>query len=75
MATHKLLVKRPWNDLARKLIAFACASLSATAIIGIGAYFGIDVPAPVAGFIASAVGILAGYFTTGDQATDDTESA
>lgn len=55
---------RTWKDIARKLIAFALGSLSASAIIGIGAYFGVEIPTALAGFLASAVGIIAGYFTT-----------
>ena len=79
MAEHATqTVTRPWKDLARKLIAFALASLSASAIIAIGAYFGIEIPTALAGFIASAVGILAGYFTAdtvpavADSSTDET---
>ena len=61
--------KRGWKDIARKLIAFALGSLSASAIIGIGAYFGVEIPTALAGFLASAVGIVAGYFTTDTVAT------
>lgn len=72
MADHaKTSVIRPWRDLARKLIAFALGSLSASVIIAIGAYFGVEIPTALAAFIASAVGIVSGYFTadsTPDQA-------
>lgn len=57
-------VTRKWQDLARKLIAFALGSLSASAIIAIGAYLGVEIPTALAGFLASAVGIISGYFTT-----------
>jgi hypothetical protein len=65
MADHaKQPVKRAWTDLARKLIAFALGSLSASAIIAIGAYLGVEIPTALAAFLASAVGIVSGYFTT-----------
>jgi hypothetical protein len=59
-----LKISRKWSDLARKLIAFGLGSLSASVIIAIGAALGVDIPTALAAFLASAVGIVAGYFTT-----------
>lgn len=67
-------VTRDWKNIARKLIAFALGSLSASAIIAIGAYFGVEIPTALAGFLASAVGIVAGYFTTETTPTAGFES-
>ena len=67
-------VTRSWKDIARKLIAFALGSLSASAIIAIGAFFGVDIPTALAAFLASAVGIVAGYFTSDTVATGGFES-
>lgn len=71
MAEHiKTTVTRKWGDLARKLIAFALGSLSASAIIAVGAYFGVEIPTALAAFLASAVGIVSGYFTADTTPTE-----
>ncbi len=66
-------VTRKWRDIARKLIAFALGSLSASAIIAIGGTFGVEIPTGLAAFLASAVGIVSGYFTSDTVVSGDFE--
>jgi putative flippase GtrA len=60
----KTTLKRDWRDLARKLIAFASASLTSSVVIAIGAWLGWDINPVLAAFIVSVVGIIAGYYVS-----------
>jgi hypothetical protein len=66
MAKHviKNPIPRAWSDLAPKLVAFLATGLTASAVIQVGTYFGIDVEPGLASVIVVVVGSIAGYFKT-----------
>lgn len=61
----KTVLKRDWADLEPKILAFFSAGVSASVIIKFAEYFGVTLDPALAALIASALGLLAGYFKSG----------
>jgi hypothetical protein len=63
MAKHviKNPIPRAWNDLAPKLWAFLATGLTASIVVQIGAYFGLEVEPGFASVVVVVVGAIAGY--------------
>lgn len=58
-----VLVTRKPGDIARKLVAYATAGLTTTAVITIAGIFGLEVSPELAGGLVLILGTVAGYFT------------
>jgi hypothetical protein len=57
----KVTIKRAWNDVSRKLIAFLATGLTSTGLIAGLAYAGIHIDAPLATLLVVVISALAGY--------------
>jgi hypothetical protein len=57
----KVTIKRAWNDVSRKLIAFLATGLTSTGLIAGLAYAGIHIDAPLATLLVVVVSAAAGY--------------
>ena len=55
------VLKRDWNDLEPKLLAFLATGLTATAVVSAGDYVGIHIPVGLAMLIVMVVGAVAEY--------------
>ena len=55
------ILKRDWNDIEPKLLAFLATGLTATAVVSAGDYVGVHLPDGVAALIVLVVGAIAGY--------------
>ena len=57
----KVTIKRRWNDVSRKLLAFLATGLTSTGLIAGLAYAGIHIDPTLASLLVVIVSALAGY--------------
>ena len=55
------VLKRDWNDIEPKLLAFLATGLTATAVVSAGDYVGIHIPVGLAMLVVMVVGAVAEY--------------
>ena len=55
------VLKRDWNDIEPKLLAFLATGLTATAVVSAGDYVGLHIPVGLAMLVVMVVGAVAEY--------------
>ena len=64
------VLKRAWNDLEPKLLAFLATGLTATAVVSAADYVGVHLPDGLAALIVLLVGGIAGYVKSSTNKVD-----
>ena len=66
------VLKRDWNDIEPKLLAFLATGLTATAVVSAADYVGIHLPDGLAALVVLIVGGIAGYVKSSTNKVDTT---
>lgn len=59
----KSVIKRDWNDLEPKLVAWLAAGLTTSGVIEVAKYAGVTLDPGQAGLVVLIIGSIAGYIT------------